>query len=72
VRVCVFLLPIILDLRVDVTPYSYAFSLAVSEFVFMYLSTELFFHAFIVRHCITVRFREDNALIVEVLWLYPC
>jgi len=69
--VCVFLLPIIFDSRVDVTPYTYALSLAVSEFVFMYLSIKLLFHKFIVRHCITVR-DEENALIVEVLWVYPC
>ena len=72
VCVCVFFLPVIFDSRVDVTTYSYAFSLAVSEFVFMYLSIELLFHKFIARQCITLRDKEDNALIVEVLWLYPC
>jgi hypothetical protein len=69
VWVCV--LPVIFDSRVDITPYSYAFSLAVSEFVFMFLSIELLFHKFLARHCITLRDKEDNALIVEVLWLYP-
>jgi hypothetical protein len=67
VCVCVFLLANIFDSRVDVTPHSFAFSLAVSGFVFMYLSIELLFHKFIVRHCIAVRDKEDNALIVEVL-----
>jgi len=66
VCVCVCL-PVIFDSRVDVTPYSYACSLAVSEFVFICLSIELLFHQFIVRHCITARDKEDNALIAEVL-----
>jgi hypothetical protein len=52
-------------------PYSYAFSLAVCEFA-MYLSIERLFHRFIVHHCITVRDKEDNALIVEVFWLNRC
>jgi len=71
VCVCVCL-PVMFDSRVDVTPYSYFFSLPVSEFVFICPSIELLFDQFIVRHCIAVRDKDDNALTAEVLWLYPC
>ena len=66
--VCVFLVPVVFNLRVDVTPYC----LSVSEFVFMCLSIKPLFHKFIVRRCVTVRDKDNTLIIAKVLWLHPC